>query len=84
MGAPVGNTNAAKQNRLWGETLRRAVTQSDGKTLRELADKLIEQAAAGDVQALKEIGDRLDGKARQQVELSGDASAPLTIHHKVG
>lgn len=62
MGAPVGNTNSKADNRLWASTIRRAIVQSDGKKLREIADKLIELAASGDLQAMKEIGDRLDGK----------------------
>ena len=78
-GAPIGNQNARKENRLWGETIRRAVAQNDSQKLRNLADKLIELAAAGDVSALREVGDRLDGKPAQQVQLSGDADAPLVV-----
>lgn len=71
MGAPVGNKNATK-NKLWEEALRRALLAEDGRKLRDLADKLIERAQNGDVQALKEIGDRIDGKATQPLEHSGD------------
>ncbi len=67
-GAPKGNTNGSKENRLWANTIRRAVTQGDANKLRELADKLIENAASGDNTALKEIGDRLDGKSIQGIE----------------
>jgi hypothetical protein len=35
--------------------------------LNELAAKLIEKAAEGDMSALKELGDRLDGKSVQPV-----------------
>ena len=76
MGAPVGNKNATK-NKVWEETLRRALLANDGEKLRSIAEKLIEKAEAGDVSALKEIGDRIDGKAKQQLELSGDESNPL-------
>ena len=82
MAAPLGNQNARKENRLWAETIRRAVVQNDAQTLRNLADKLIELGAAGDVSALRELGDRLDGKPAQQVQLSGDADAPLKIVHE--
>lgn len=67
MGAPVGNKNAAKENRLWSETIRRALVQGRAERLRKLAEVLIDKAAGGDVGALKEIGDRLDGKPAQAV-----------------
>jgi hypothetical protein len=76
MGAPLGNKNATK-NRLWDATLRRALLASDGEKLRELAEKLIEKALEGDVSALREIGDRIDGKAAQQLIHSGDADQPV-------
>lgn len=78
VGAPEGNQNGLKQNRLWGETIRRAVTQADGKKLRQIADTLIELAAQGDIQAIKELGDRLDGKPAQAI--TGADGGPLTIN----
>ena len=79
MGAPVGNTNGAKQNRIWGDAVRRVVAQNDSQKLRDLAEKLVSLAEAGDVAALKELGDRLDGKPAQQVQISGDSDAPLVV-----
>lgn len=78
-GAPEGNTNARKENRLWGEAIRRAVTQADGEKLRSLADKLIEKAASGDVPALRELGDRLDGKPHQSVDASVRGTLTVTL-----
>jgi len=46
--------------------LRRKFVQSPDK-LSKIADALIAAAEAGDLGAVKEIGDRLDGKAVQQV-----------------
>ena len=66
MAAAEGNTYSSKSNRLWGETLRRIAVQNPQK-LRAIAEKLYDRAAEGDIQAAKEIGDRLDGKAVQQV-----------------
>lgn len=66
MGAPVGNKNATK-NRPWEEALRRALLAEDGQKLRALAEKLIERALSGEVSALREIGDRVDGKVPQAV-----------------
>lgn len=71
-GAPLGNQNGAKENRLWGDCIKRAVAQSNGKKLRAAADALIDSAIAGDVGALRELGDRIDGKVSQPLEHSGD------------
>jgi hypothetical protein len=40
---------------------------------------LIDKASAGDVQAIREIGDRLDGKPAQAVEHSGEGGGPLQV-----
>ena len=80
-GAPLGNQNAVK-NKPWREAVDRALKAGDGQKLRAIADKLIDLAAAGDIQAIKELGDRLDGKAAQQVQLSGDSENPLQIVHE--
>lgn len=47
-------------------------TESGGTKLRAVADALIEKATTGDVQAIREIADRLDGKVAQQVIQTGD------------
>lgn len=77
MGAPLGNNNAAKENRRWSEALTRAIAQDDGKRLRDAAEKLLDKAANGEPWAVKELADRLDGKAPQGVTLSGDPDRPL-------
>lgn len=69
-----------KGQKSFAEMLRVAIKEAgkkDGTTkLREIADKLVEKAIEGDMQAIKEIADRLDGKAMQQVqaEHTGDMS----------
>ena len=77
-GGQPGNKNATK-NKAWEETLRRALLANDGQKLRSLAEKLIERAEGGDVTALKEIGDRIDGKPSQQVQLQGDPDNPVVV-----
>ena len=79
VGAPEGNQNSSLDNLLWANTIRRAVVQADGAKLRAIADKLIEKAAEGDIQAIKELGDRLDGKVAQAVELSGSGGGPVIL-----
>ncbi len=67
-GAPEGNQNSSKNNRLWAETIKRAVTQSDSERLRRIAEALLTKAEDGDMSAIKELGDRLDGKAQQTID----------------
>ena len=76
MGAPVGNLNAAKGKR-WYEALDRAIKQDDGVRLRAAAEKLLDLAATGEQWAVKELGDRLDGKPKQQIEASGPEGGPI-------
>ncbi len=78
MGAPEGNTNSSKENRLWANTIRRAAVQ-DAERLRRIAEKLLDSAEAGDMQAVKELGDRLDGKPGQALELSGPEGGPVEL-----
>src|SRR5262249_22874509 len=64
---PPADTAAQASPSLW----RRLV-----KKLREIARKHIEKAAAGDMQAIKELADRLDGKPAQILEHSDPDSEP--------
>ncbi len=78
IGAQPGNKNATK-NRPWADAINRALLADDGKRLRELAEKLIEKALGGDVTALKEVADRLDGKPAQQLQLAGADGEALVV-----
>lgn len=75
MAAPK-NPLGAKSDKIWRNAIMRAVHRTksgdDAKALEKLADRLVEEAIGGDVPALREIGDRLDGKAAQPLEHSGD------------
>jgi len=81
-GGQPGNKNATK-NRYWAEAIDKALKQSEeGKPnkLRRLADKIIEMALDGDMQAIKEIGDRVDGKALASIDVKTEHSlSELTI-----
>src|SRR5262249_45567427 len=50
----------------------------DLKKLRQIARAHIEKAASGDMQAIRELADRLDGKPAQILEHSGLDSEPIT------
>lgn len=68
-----------KGEKFWRAALRLAVEESDKdgrRKLRLIADKCVAMALEGDMTAIKEIGDRMDGKAPQGVEVSGT----LAVH----
>ena len=58
------------------DALRLAVNecQDDKKKLRAIAEQLVERAISGDVQAIKEVADRLDGRSPQALTVTADAS----------
>jgi len=80
MAAPEGNQNAAK-GRVWRDAINRALAQRhpEGRqaALQALAEKLLTACEDGDLTALKELGDRVEGKAVQGVELGGIDGAPV-------
>lgn len=53
-------------------------TEDGGTNLRAVADALVTKAKTGDVQAIKEIADRLDGKVPQGV-IGGDDDDPPIV-----
>lgn len=75
-GAQPGNQNAAK-SRMFYDKLRLVLTQQPER-LRKIAEELVTQAENGEPWAIKEIMDRVDGKAIQAQEISGADGAPLT------
>lgn len=81
-GAPEGNQNAAKGKR-WSQAIDRALSKrspSDRtKALDELAEKLLKAADAGESWALKELGDRIEGKPAQSHIIGGDEENPVEI-----
>lgn len=80
IGAPVGNKNASKA-KPWSDAIRKAAIrviatdEGNRKKLDILAERLLTKALEGDVPALKELGDRIEGK----VPLTTDGEGGLTI-----
>ena len=62
MGRPIGSVNRQKP---FTDALRVALLSGGGRRLRIIANKLAEKAEQGDLQAIQQIGDRLDGKCAQ-------------------
>ena len=59
--------------------IKEAIEGSDKTKLRAVADALVDKAIAGDVQAIKEIADRLDGKVPQGLIGGDEDDAPVAI-----
>lgn len=76
-GAPKGNNNASK-NKVWSDAIRKVVVQR--QALDALAIALVEKALSGDLQALKELGDRLEGKPVQSVEQDTNISGDVKVY----
>jgi hypothetical protein len=77
MGRPIGSQNKDKPFR---DALRAAIADTDGefKKLRKVADALVFKANQGDVAAIREIADRLDGKVPQAI-VGDDEHPALTV-----
>lgn len=74
MGAPRGNKNSAK-GRSWEDALRRALSRAGGTVvegLNPIADKVVALATTGDLDAIREIACRLDGKPTEHVHIEQD------------
>mgnify|MGYP003389918194 FL=1 len=89
-GAPSGNNNAGK-NKIWTLAIQKALLKrSKGDQMAALvglAEKLLAKCAKGDMTALKELGDRLEGKVPQAIEgtgENGELSVALTIRYVDG
>jgi hypothetical protein len=75
MAAPIGNTNAVK-GKMFYDKLRKQLTQEPHR-LEKIVGQLITQAEMGEAWAVKEIIDRLDGKAVQTNQVENADGSPL-------
>jgi hypothetical protein len=69
-GKPGRSGTNKGQDKPWREALWKAVCELDGdeKKLVRIARAVVTAASTGDMQAAREIGDRLDGKPRQEID----------------
>jgi hypothetical protein len=81
-----GNPHGRGVEKVWRDAVMLAVNEKDGKgkdarkKLRRLAEALVDAGLGGDISAIREIGDRLDGKPAQIV--GGDENGG-PIRHSV-
>ena len=92
-GAPFGNKNSAKKRLPWSQALKRSLTRlaaDNGESspnyrrgLDKVADAVVRDAAEGNKDAWMELGNRLEGRPGQSIDISGEISIPLsgTVRH---
>ncbi len=79
MAGAIGNQYATRA-RVWRDAIDRAIerrgaNKTRAEALDALAEKLLAKCDEGDMAALKELGDRLEGRPTQII--GGDSDAPL-------
>lgn len=81
-----------KSDKVWADAVRRAVNrrldnvEGKPKKIERLADNLVDLAMDGEGWAVKEIGDRLDGKPHQSSEVNANVKGEVTfkkIQHEI-
>jgi len=75
MAAPIGNSNAVK-GKMFYDRLRKCLVQEPAR-LEKIVNQLVTQAELGEAWAVKEVIDRLDGKAVQTTEMQNSDGTPL-------
>lgn len=78
--AARGRSKPGAIDKPWKDALALALNERDAegvKMLRRVAEACVKAAIDGDVAAMKEIGDRMDGKATQPIDVSGDGMTVL-------
>ncbi len=85
MARPVGSTN----DKSWRAALARAVNRrvngkGSPKKLDMIADKCADEAMNGESWAVREVGDRLDGKPAQAIAIKGDPDSPVIFNLRLG
>lgn len=81
--AGVKGRSGPQGEKPWRQALMLAVNRPDGdqpdrKLLAKIAEHVVKAAAGGDIQAAREIGDRLDGKPAQAIVGDNDAD-PINV-----
>ena len=80
---PIGGGKG--QDKIWSDAVRRAVMRRDAggiHAIEKLADAAVQKGLTGDISALREIGDRLEGRAVQPIQ--ADIQGDVTVRWKSG
>jgi hypothetical protein len=77
-----GNPNGRPKSKPFKDALQRALKAADGdsEVMASIALALVAKAQEGDVPAIREIADRLDGKVTQPIDGDGEGGpVQLTV-----
>lgn len=74
-----GNTYSSKNNRILNETLKRRLIQEEAIRANLIVEALLSKAEEGDISAIKEVFDRMEGKAVAKTELTGAEGGDLVV-----
>lgn len=76
----MANPRGQQRDKPFRDALRLAIADAEDnpRKLRHLAERLYDKAAEGDVQAIKEVADRLDGKVPQGI-VGDDEHDPVSL-----
>ena len=80
----INRKGAPKKDWTWGSLIRQALDELDDKGVpikKSVSSALVLKALTGDVQAIKEIGNRIDGMPKQSTDITsgGDKIQTNTI-----
>lgn len=75
-----GNPGGRPKERPWRDALREEIEkaaseETNASKLQEMAKKVVAMALEGDIHAIREIGDRLEGKPSQEIINDADTTA---------
>lgn len=80
MAAPIGNKYGTKA-RIWSQAIERALSKRSRvdqmDAIDALAEKLLTLCDQGDLQALKEFGDRIEGKPTTVIDAQADVKMEI-------
>ena len=74
----IGNTYSNKENRMPTERLRMELTQNPEK-IKKIVIALVNKAIDGDLSAIKEVFDRVDGKVVNQINAEVSDNRPIYV-----
>ena len=78
-----GNPGGRRKEKLFADAMRMEIKEAgdDNYKLRQIARKLLDMAEKGDMAAIKEVADRIDGKVPQAVGTPQDEDGigPLVV-----
>lgn len=86
MAAPKGNKNGAKAKK-WEEALRTALSRAGGSIelgLAPIADIVVSLAQSGDMDAIRELSCRLDGKPTEHVHIESEVTVSVGDSEHLG